>query len=443
MTDPIGDRLHRLADEARPARIPPDLWRHGVRRARRRRSITAGVAAGLAVVLLSVVVALGGGAGTRQLQPIGPSSTIPSTVDNPLPFTRTVLEAPAGPAALLISGVGSLSGSDVFGYEGHSAVVNTVYRRLRTVGDVNAGEGLLLSPDGRFVAGDNQVEGADHWDNAPGTALVDLTSGTVRTIPGGSPVTWSPDGSHLLTTTPSPADVEAGWRLSLLDLATGSSTDLFSVGARPYDRPFAFSPDGTRLAAQAGTVVTLYDLATLDQTVIEVGPERLLAGVGAWRADGRIALWERSQLGGDDPYSLRLVLLDLASKAVEVTGHDPVTGLGAWLLGWRSDGTAVVETFHGTVIGPTTNPVDVARRAELLGLPSDGGRSVLVRLPTDVNRVEVARARLDAFGGPTPSRCGDWLRTHGLELVLVLLFGAGTVTLIGWYRRSLASRRGR
>jgi hypothetical protein len=256
-------------------------------------------------------------------------------------------------------------------------------------------------------------------------------------------VTWSPDGSHLLTTTSSPGDAGAGWRLRLLDVATGTSTDVFSVGARPYDRTFAFSPDGTRLAAQAGGVVTLYDLATLEQSVIDVGPGRLLAGVGAWRPDGRIALWERSEVKDGDPYALRLVLLDPARKAVEATGHDPVTGLGAWLLGWRSDGTAVVEVFHGTVIGPTTNPVDFARRAELLGLPSDGGRIVLVQLPTDVNRVEVARARLDAFGGPAPSRYGDWLRTHGLELVLVLLSGAGTVTLAGWYRRSLATRRGR
>jgi hypothetical protein len=439
MTEPIGDALRQLAEQARPARIPSDLWRQGRRRIRRRRLVTVAGGA-LAVVALSMAVALVGGTG-RPLRPAVPSPLVPSTVDSLLPFTRTVLDAPPGPASLLISGVGSFSGSDVFeGYEGHTAVVGSTYRLVRTVGDVNAGDRLLLSPDGRFVAGGQMVEGADPVTE--GTALVDLTTGTVRTIPGGAPLAWSPDGKHLLVTT-SPTDPRSGWAVLLLDLANGRTTDLFATGAPPRGGSFAFSPDGDRLAVQAGTELDLYDLATRQRTTVPLGPDQMLAGVGAWRPDGRIALWQRTPQDGPDPYALRLLLVEPSAGAIDQPAFDPVGGLGAWLLGWQSDGTAVVETFHGVVVGPAADPIDFARSAGVSGLHPGGGRSELVRLPGDATRVDVARDRLDSFGGPRPSRYGDWVSTHILELLLLGLFTAGTATLVGWYRRRPARRHPR
>jgi hypothetical protein len=457
MTDPAGPLaeatsvgLHRLAAESRPVRIPPDLWVRGRRRHRRRRLVKAAAAAVL-VVALSATIAAVSGTPTRVLQPARPvPGRVPSTVYGPLPFTRTVLARPNGPVSLLVSGTGTFTASSLLpyeGYEGRSLVVggDGSYRLLRSVGDVNAGDGLLLSPDGRFVAGTPQIEGATTNDGSPnGTVLIDLTTGAVRELPGGAPLAWSPTGREMVTAT-SPLDGSSEYRLGLLDLATGASRELFSVGTPPRGDQYAFAPDGHRLAVQTSQSFTIYDTETLDPVVVPATGARRLAGAGAWTPDGQLAVWDTTLAGtGIDPYTMSLVLVDPATGAtVPGPAFDPVTGLAAWVLGWRSDGAAVVESFHGPIMAPG-EPIDFARSARLDAYQPGGGRTELVRLPADANRVIVARDWMDRFGGPSPSwaaRVLDVLAGRVLEVILLGLAIAGGVTLFGWYRRRAARRR--
>jgi hypothetical protein len=405
-------------------------------------------------------------------------------VYGPLPFTRAAGDAPNGPARLLLSGGGSLRGG--LDDEGHSLVVghDGTYRLVRTGNDVNAGDDLLLSPDGRYVAGD-QLEGVDSPAMA-GTALglLDLITGLVRSVPAGLPVAWSPSGQLLVARYRPPGSADPGrgasapdasagagpgdFRLGLLDVHTGDVRDLFSASTRPRGGSVAFSPDGTRLALQTTQGLTVYDLTTLARTPIlttsstgrfaAVTPR--LAGAGAWTPEGWLAVWTIDD-AGDRAFSMTLRLIDPnhadptdpnlrrevafvdpRSGAV-VPRIEPVTGVDAWLLGWQPDGDAVVEVFSTTRASPDFlhgDPIDQATRVELYAYHPGGGRTALVHLPADATRVDVPRDLVvnDRFGGPAPSlpaRLGDLARTRVVELALLTLLITGTVTLVGWSRR--------
>jgi WD40-like Beta Propeller Repeat len=397
---------------------------------------------------VSVTVAVVSGMPSRALQPADQGAgRAPSTVYGPLPFTRTVLDAPDGPASLLVSGTGSFTGSALLPYEGRSLVVGAsgTYRLVRTVSDANAGDGLLLSPDGRMVAGSPQLEGATSGDGSPnGTVLIDLTSGAVRELPGGAPVAFSPDGTELLTAR-SPEAGSSEYRMALLDLAAGASRELFSVGGPPRGGQFAFSPDGRRLAVQSSQSLTIYDTETLDQATVPATGARRMAGVGAWTPDGYLAAWDVEPSGAAvDPHVMRLVLIDPATGATAAGPvFDPVSGLAAWVLGWQSDGAAVVQSFHGAIMAPG-EPIDFTRSARLDAYRPGGGRSELVQLPGDATRVDVARDWLDHFGAPAPSwpaRALDVLAGRVLEAILLCLVVAISITVAGWHRRRGAARR--
>ena len=92
---------------------------------------------------------------------------------------------------------------------------NGSYRIVRHVNAFDAGETLLLSPNGRYIAGDSGLEGAQPGaDIANATAVLDLTTGQVRTYDAGRPLAWSPDGASLL------ASSDAGV-LSIVEMDSG------------------------------------------------------------------------------------------------------------------------------------------------------------------------------------------------------------------------------
>src|SRR5262249_1530339 len=151
--------------------------------------------------------------------------------------------------------------------------------------------------------------------------------------------------------------------------------------------------------------LSIVDLASgLRQPLSSTGT---LAGPGAWH-DGRIAVWDRVECPGDcdplDPYVLTVRYLDPRTGA-DVPGPplDPIRGVSAWLLGWQADGDAVVAVFRGHTHGTfAASLTDYAETVGLFAYHPSGGRTELVRLPADANRIEIARDLLeqDHFGAP-------------------------------------------
>lgn len=157
---------------------------------------------------------------------------VPERIGLPYMWQATVQQDPPGPASLLFSGGGlGLRGVDGLDHEGKVAVLGRDgrYRMLLYGGRESvAGEEVLLSPDGRYVADDSN----DGW-----VGVTDLTDGSRRVFTGwaggtccGTPVAWAPDGSALLVLHHSaePVDHDAEddrrpSRLVLLELASGAT----------------------------------------------------------------------------------------------------------------------------------------------------------------------------------------------------------------------------
>jgi hypothetical protein len=325
-------------------------------------------------------------------------------------------------------------------YEGRNVVVGPdgINRQVNLFNElIDAGYGSYLSPNGRLLATDNSVQGADDSVEG-GFAVLDLTTGAVRTYPvDGSPVAWSPDGRSVLVGA-APGGRSAGG-LRLVRVAFGQVRD-FSLAVE--DDAVAFSPDGGRLAVQVGRSIWIVDVATAERRELRasIGELRRLAGPGAWTPDGRLALVDAAEPG------LRIIYLDVESGA-EVTGPplDPVTGSALRLLGWQADGDAVVAVYQPPRPPVLVKPHDVAwvSGVQLLALRPGGGQTELVDLPGDVHYVDVARDLLvaDRFGGPPASlttRWADW--ATGLRTELMVLASLVALVVAISQRRRLRER---
>ncbi|HEX2771161.1 MAG TPA: hypothetical protein VHN18_01870, partial [Micromonosporaceae bacterium] len=317
MSEPSSGALrHALAEmseEMPAARLPEDLWRRGKRRHRRRAS--AGIAASvLAVVLAVPLVGAVLERSPQQALGVGPDGAVPARLYIPWMGLGTVQQSPQGRAALLVSGGGQLaSAPDLPGtYGSRIAVVGRdgSYRMLRYGGMYKqAGQDVLLSPDGRYVAGDATLEHLNPPARSSEVTVVDLMTGQVRRyrdLPAGQPVGWSPDGSQLLLfqepecpddsvpaasgTTSNISRCELGsGALWLLDRASGRLRQFLDLSGVPVHRAtfVAFAPDGRHLAVQVAQRLIVVD--TVDgtsRTLAELGPRTRLAGAGAWSRDG-------------------------------------------------------------------------------------------------------------------------------------------------------------
>ncbi|HEX7746656.1 MAG TPA: WD40 repeat domain-containing protein [Micromonosporaceae bacterium] len=395
---------------------------------------------------------------------------MPAQVYAPFPLQRTANAAPAGPAALL---VGPFGGGEFGAYESRNLLVGRdgSYRLLRTVNNTDViGKDVLLSPDGRYVAGNGGLEGSHSADW--GTAVLDLTNGRVRDYAGGVPVAWMPDGRRLLVAAVTPAERSGGdgW-VRLLDLDTGETRNLFGFADVEVGGLVAPSPDGSRIAAQLGTGLQVFDLAASQgRKIADIGANRRLAGPGAWTPNGRIALVELTGCARNCAYpdasarTFRIVYVDAATgRAVDGPTFHPVRGIDARVVGWRGNGDAMATVFQPVEPTYPDKPMPTvggvwpndggwgAENVELVALHPGGGRTELVRLPDYASEVDVALDLLsaDRFGGPVPSiraRLADWLVPWTRRLALIAAVVAAVIAVRRWrsaraYGRYLKSAR--
>jgi len=444
----LTEVLTAIADGARPVPIAEDTWRRGVRR-RRSRVVGAGLV--IAAAGLATTVWLFGGGGGRATGPGGSAPpVVPSTVYSPVTGQDTVVEAPPGPAAILVAGDHELRGSDIWGWEGRSLLVSQDgrYRLARTVGESSAGiaGGLLLSPDGRYLAGLPWLEGASWPDDARAqTALLDLSTGEVVQRDGGDPVVWAPDGASLLVHAYPPDGSGQPYRigsLGLLDVGTGRTRSLPEIrGRMRMGNVAAFSPDGTRLAVATEDALYVVDLGrdTLVRLADLTEHDRL-AGPGAWLPDGqRIAMYSMSGCADGescDETALgqrRFQIRYLDAGTGQPAQGPPLAvarGLAARLLGWQRNGAAVVAVYspeaglRKPAGDPSWSETDwwAVGGVELMRFATDGSQRRLVDLPGSALFVDVPANLLDRFGGPSPSRLEGALRW-----LLALYWPAGQV----------------
>jgi hypothetical protein len=409
--------LRQIATEARPARLPLDLWARG-RRWQRRRIVAMAFAAVL-LAALAVVPALF--LASRGPAPAEDPPSIPSRVFDPLPLQPNLVDAPNGPASLILTGPGGFGKTDLDGYQDRAVVVGRdgQYRYLRQTSGFDAGETVLLSPDGRWVAGILLDGSNTDVPSQPG--VIDLTNGHLRYFDG-RPLIWSPDGRLLVA-------LDSGQR-KLVDPETGAMVDAGGYGPAQS----VFSPDSRLLATKIRSELTIRDIATGTERTISGLPDRaVLAGPGAWRADGRIAFWQSSACATMCPqgwadFSLSHVDVTTGSAVV---GPDlqPVRAEKPSLLGWQSDGDAVVAlTFRmnqfamDTCAGPSCVPPQW-QAPRVVALHPGGGQTTLVTTPASADRIDVARGLLDRFGAPPPSlgsRMVDVARARAPQMLAIV-----------------------
>ena len=455
----LAETLRRIANQASPVRLPADLWHRG--RGRRRRRLIAAVAAVVLAGTLAVPLLLHRG-DAGALPPTSPGPAVPATVYPPVPGESTVLSAPPGPGAILVSGVGAFEGTDApwYHYESRSLLVGRggAYRLVRE----EFGPEIVLSPDGRYLAGTSMLEGTG-WFEHNDPAVLDLTTGKIRRYQGGRPLAWAPTNAPDASASSAPAAYLLLWHhedhvLRLLDLASGRTRDLMPIGGDAPRISAAFSPDGSQLAIQADDTLYIIDVAAgTHRKLVDFGTRERLAGAGAWLPDNRtLAMLEMSGCETDCDtaalnarvYHIRY-LETVGGTRVDGPRLDGVVGIGAELHGWQDNGDAVV-TRHDGRDGVHNGPIratwvgtemDVVRDVEVLALHSGGGQTRLVDLPDDARRVDIPQdlIRAGAFGGPAPSRVEGvareayasttWLVIPAFPLTAVLLLALAGVLL--------------
>jgi hypothetical protein len=442
----LGLVLRTVADEARPAVVPADLWRRGQRQHRRRMAAALAVT----VLILAIVVSLPTlVTRTWTAPPAQPRPAVPAIVPAPMWWQPGAQDAAPGPASLVVTGNGSFTSNDAFdGFEDDGMVVSTAgfTRTVKYNTGSNLQGELMLSPDGRYLAGDSSMRGSDPKvaDTPRGwTSVLDLTTGAVRSYDAGIPVAWSPDG-HLLTSFET---------FNLLDLDTGTARTIGPAAERgPCPTHYycqlkpaaAFSPDGRSLAVVSGSSVYVVDVASgQSRPLVDLPEKSALDGPGAWNRDGLLLLWTvtpcRNDCGGDPVPTFTATYVDTRTGAfTRGPRFDPVSADAARVLGWQPDGSIVVHLLHSAIIPmvPTSEP----ERSELVALHPAGGRTTLIQLPDGAADVDVPRQLIEqgAFGGPSPStvaRIADMLSGHPVGLAIFAALGLCLLPVVRFVRR--------
>lgn len=406
------DVLDQASAQPKPARRPDAP---PARRSRWRLvAAVAGVAALVALVAIPLAWALR--SPTEPAETTGDSRSIPAEIRAPKPLQPNLVDSPNGPASVIVTGGGGFDFQDLFlRYDDRAVVVGRdgLYRNVRHINAFSAGEDLLLSPDGRYLAGGPGLEGVDWgsssvaWQSA--AAVMDLTTGAVRVYHEGSPIAWSPDGRLLAG--------PAASGLTLIDPGTDATVSL-GIGAVTA---VAFSPDGDQLAVQRDRQVDVVDVDTRAvREVAVLDAEQSLAGPGAWRADGRLAVWDRTECAPGCPTSysgFRLSYMDINDGSTVEAGFDPVRAVTATVLGFQSDGDAVV-VLAMTEAGPDGPHVGAP---QVLALHPQGGQTTLITVTDEADRIDIARNLLDNFGGESPSSTDELLDVVRVRLPQVLI----------------------
>ncbi|GAA3740844.1 hypothetical protein GCM10022225_25220 [Plantactinospora mayteni] len=478
----MTDRLRRALADAGAAAPMVDLYEQALadgRRLRRRRNGRAALGATIAVLLAVAMpgALLGAGSEPGEFPAAGGIPSLPDRISTSWPWTATVEQAPAGPAALLINQELGMPSSVTFPEDTIAAVGATAntYRTLDSGGRMRLGADGLLSPDGNRL-----VEGA---------AMHDLVTGRSYALPGVNattqfvPLAWAPDSGTLAVI----RETGQRWKdwlvpeaatVGLLDLASGDYRPLLDVTAQldaylgTPAHMAAFTPDGSRLAVQFGDKITVFTRDATTWSSFVLSHDSQLAGKGAFTPDGRwIAVVSRAACCSDQPgqgrfpSQWRIRLLDPATGAErpgwslsEVSG---VTALR--LIGWWPSGEAVVAAFYphpgsSAQWNPATadpnhdqwgfpNYYEQVDRVEVRALATGGGSRELLSLPDTVYGVDIAENILAHGvvrpGGDAPVRPvrTGWLVTTAAVAILLTATPVTVVLLIRRLRRPGRSSR--
>jgi hypothetical protein len=411
----------------------------------------AALAVAVCVALIAVAFAAYGASHTAAKD----GARVPAEVYEPFGWQSDVASSPPGAATLIASGAGwGFRGAN---FKGKVAVVaeSGVYRMQRYTTDVEAGEDVLLSADGEFLA-DGAYAARGTGD--PPIWFTDLTSGktTRMTVVGSGsarPVAWSPDGRKLLVqvAVPPRSGPWPGGELELLNLATGDVSVLADLGPKPVYRAqlAAFSPDSRLVAAQVGDSLEIINAATrAKRTLAALGTDRRIAGVGAWNADGtRVAVLTPSGCIRDcthDELNARewqIDELDATTGSSIIGEYERVSGLSVRVLGRLPNGEMAVARYRAYnkltsdssgALSVDSHEVDetdyrAVSSVTLLGLEPGGGDHQLVKLPGGVTHVDIAANALEGgrFDGksarPMPLPAPAWIWVI-LLFLLVMAF---------------------
>jgi Tol biopolymer transport system component len=420
MTVHLREELRREAASARTY----DVYARSLATARRTRRRTvaswAVVVAALALVLPTV----------GRPEPIGVSDgespSLPDRLGLPAYGSLDATAYPhLGAASALFSGSGSRFGG--FADDADLYALAGTTDRYRTLHQDFLDGSAVLSPDGRTVA-----DAATHGEpNQAAVRLTDLTTGRTRWLPGSvsRTVAWSPDGRRLAVEDVS-ADGGTG-TLRIVDVADGRAVTLaaYPLGAA-FEVTAAFAPDG-RFAYVQDFRVHVVDAVGRELLTFPAGAF-LLTGKGSWTPDGTsFAMVERTDKGWTPHWFDASTGREVAGPGLPaVTGDLSDAGAGlpdyalAQLLGWRSDGTALVFAGH-RVLGLT---------------PGAATPTTVMVVPGQVETLDLAGQAI-AEGrvrpGDPPFLIGPRLRIRlgGLLLAVLLL------ALWARHRRDHARRR--
>jgi hypothetical protein len=348
----LREALHDVAEASPPLDVQADLFDRAWRVRRRRRFQAA-----LAILVLSAAVLtvtwLPGG---RIVQPGQSGDGLPSQVVTPPWQSADIGRAPLGAALVVFAG--SHATESVLGHSWPLTLVGTddqyrIYQRPEwTIS--TSGRTFHLSPNGRALLMPYWLAGYDAR-----TRLLDLTSGSVRIIDAGLPLAWSPDGGEVILVHYD-GDPTGGGNLAgsirVVDPLSGRIVWEFSLPATSRFADglvAALSPDGSQLAVQQGTSLTVHRRSGGIAWQRTLAVERL-AGPAAWTPDGRRlaivgATGQLNQLDTDAG--------ELVPNAGWSTIRPQLIGVpGDEVIGWRGD-TPVVQTNDRVVL--LTDPAQV------------------------------------------------------------------------------------
>lgn len=282
MTTTLHQTLIDLAGDAPNVRSPEDLWRRG--RSIRRRRRAAGILAGLLMAVIAIWLPWPNPTSTQVAG--SDARTLPAWVAQPYLWQQTFSADPNGPAKVVFETGHSLDLETSLVVVGQDDSFRLIYR--------DPGDWLgSLSPDGRYLLGDN---------------LVDLTTGRSRrlhpAVSANWPVVWSPDSHSAVavisqddvvpTTGPNGERINDPTRLDnivIVSVPDGSQRVVHVAEAGVFGA--TFSPDGTRLAITVGRDAQDRKLLILDvatgavQRALPIGERQQIAGSAAWSPDGR------------------------------------------------------------------------------------------------------------------------------------------------------------
>ena len=271
----LRDALHDVAEASPPLDVRADLFDRAWRVRRRRRYMAA-----LAIlVLAAAALTVAGLPGGRTVQPGQSHDGLPSRVVTPPWQSADIGRAPLDAALVVFAG--SESTESLLGDSWPLTLVGTddqyrIYQRPEWTYSPQ-GPTFFLSPNGRTLLMPYWLAGDDSR-----TRLLDLASGAVRIVDAGLPMAWSSDGREAILVhydgDPTGGGNAAG-TIRVVDPLSGRIAWEVSLPgtARFIDGIVAaLSPDGSQLAVQQGTSLTVH---------------RRSGGV-AWQrtvADGRLA----------------------------------------------------------------------------------------------------------------------------------------------------------